>query len=88
MAAAATATAPQIVQVSLVDTYMPSILDINPDDVKLRFPYQKLTKIESDPEYEQMCVVCEEIYRNALSINSSFVGVKRSHKKSATNPVI
>ena len=51
-----------------MDTYVPSIPKIKPDDVKLRFPYQKLTKIEGELEYEQMCVVSEEIYCNVLSI--------------------
>ena len=55
----ATAPALQIVQVSLMDTYVPSIPDIKPDDVKLYFPYQQLTKIEGEPEYEQICVVQE-----------------------------
>ena len=57
-----------------METYMLSIPEIKPSDVKLRFHYQKLTKIEGEPEYEQMCVVREKIYRNALSIKSSFGG--------------
>ena len=80
MAATETAPAQQIVQVSLMDTYVPSIPDINIDDVKLRFPSPYLTKFEGDPEYEQMCVVREELYCNALSIKLSFVGGKRGHK--------
>ena len=88
MAETATAPAPQIVQVSLVDTYVPVIPEIKPDDVKLRFPYQQLTKIEGDPEYKQMCVVREEIYRSALSINSSFGGGKCGHKGLVTKPTI
>ena len=40
MEAAATTSAPQIVQVSLMDTYVPSIPEIKPYNVKLRFPYQ------------------------------------------------
>ena len=85
-AAAAAAPSPQIVQVSLMDTYVPSIPDINPNDVKLRFPYQQLTKIEGEPEYKQMCVVHKEIYRNDLSIKLSFGEGKRGHKRSATKP--
>ena len=88
MAATATAPAPQIVQVSLIDTYVPSIPEIKPDDVKLRFHYQKLTKIEGEPEYKQMCVVQEEIYCTALSIKSSFGGGKHGHKGSVTKPTI
>ena len=45
-------------------------------------------KIEGEPEYEQMCVVREEIYRNALSTKSSFGGGKRGHKGSVTKPTI
>ena len=88
MVTAATAPAPQIIQVYLMDTYVPSIPEIKPDDVKLCFPYQQLTKIEGQPEYEQMCIVREEIYRNALSIRSSFGRVKRGHKGLVTNPAI
>ena len=88
MAAAAAALAPQIVQASLMDMYMPSIPDIKPDAVKICFPYQQPTKIEGEPEYEQMCVVRKEIYRNDLSIKSSFGGGKRRHKELATKPAI
>ena len=88
MAATSTAPATQILQVSLMDTYVLSIPKINPDDVKLRFPYQQLTKIEGEPEYEQMYIVREKIYRNALSIKLSFGRGKRGHKGSATNTKI
>ena len=44
--------------------------------------------MEGKPEYEQMCVVSEEIYRNALSIKSSFRGRKRGHKGLVTNLAI
>ena len=54
MAATATARAPQILQVFLMDTYVRFIPKIKPDDVKLRFPYHQPTKIEGEPEYEQM----------------------------------
>ena len=39
MASTETAPAPQIVQVSLMDTYVPVTTKINPDNVKLCFPY-------------------------------------------------
>ena len=87
MVAAENAPDPRIVQVSLMDTYALSISDINPDDVKLRFPYQHLTKIEGEPEYEQMCVVREEIYCNALSIKSIFGKEKNGHKGMMTKPM-
>ena len=80
--------APQIVQVSLMDTYVPSIPEINPDNAKLSFPYQQHTKIEGDQEYKQMCIVHKKCYRNTLSIKSSFGGGKRGHKKSVTKPAI
>ena len=88
MTATATTPDPQIVQVSLLDTYVPSIPKIKPDDVKLRFLYQQLTKIEGEPEYEKMCVVRELIYRNALSIKSSFGGGKLGHKGSVKKPTV
>ena len=71
-----------------MDTYVPVIPEINPNDVKLRFPYQQLTKIEGESEYEQMCVVREEIYRNALSIRLRFGGGKLGHKGLVTKPKI
>ena len=88
MATTATTPALQIVQVSLMDIYVPVIPEIKLDNVKLRFLYQQPTKIECEPEYEQMCVVREEIYRNALSMKSSFSREKRGHKGSVTNPTI
>ena len=88
MAATETASAPQILKVSFMDTYVPSIPEIKPNDVKLFFPYQQLTKIEGKPDYEQMCIVREEIYRNALSIKSSFGGGKCGHKVSVKMPTI
>ena len=39
MAAKATAPAPHIVHVYLMDTYVPSIPDNKPNEVKLRFPF-------------------------------------------------
>ena len=71
-----------------MDTYVPSIPEIKPDDMKLRFPYQQLTKIEGKPEYKQIFFVREEIYRNAISIKSIFGGGKHGHKGSVTKPAI
>ena len=88
MAATATAPAPQIVQVSLMDAYVPVISKIKPDNVKLRFPYQWLTKIEGELEYKQMCVVREEICCSALSIKSSLGGGKCRHKGLVTKLII
>ena len=88
MTATATALSPKIVHVSLMGTYVPVIYEIKPNNVKLRFPYQQLTKIEGESEYEKMCVVQEEIHRNSLSIKPSFGGGKRGHKLLVTNPKI
>ena len=63
-----------------METYVLVIPEIKSDDTKLRFPYQQLTKIEGELEYKQMCVVREEIYRNALSIKSRLGRGKRGHK--------
>ena len=71
-----------------MDTYMPSIPEINTDNVKLRFPYQHLTKIQGNPEYEKMCIVREEMYCNALSIKFIFGGGKRGHKGLVTKLTI
>ena len=88
MAETVTPPATKTVQVSLMDTYALSIPKIKPDEVKLRFPNHQLTKIEGDPEYKQMLVIREEIYRNVLSIKSIFGGGKQGHKGSLTKQKI
>ena len=65
--------------VSAMDTYVPIIPDPKPDDIEWRFKHLTLTKIEYKPDYEQMCIVREELFRNAIVIKSTFGGRKHSH---------
>ena len=62
-----------------MDTYLPIIPDPKPDDIKRRFKHPTLSIIEDDPDYEQMCVVREELFRNAIAINSTFGGKRHGH---------
>ena len=49
---------------------------------------QTLTKIEYKPDYEQMCIVREELFRNAIVINSTFGGGKHGHIGSVQRPAV
>ena len=42
------------------------------DDIKRHFKHPTLTTIENEPDYEQMCVVREELFRNAIAIKYTF----------------
>ena len=62
-----------------MDTYMLIIPDPKLDDIERRFKHPTLTKIEDKPNYEQMCIVREELFCNAIFIKSTFGGRKHSH---------
>ena len=84
----ATAPEPATVYASSMDTYMPIILNPKPDDIEQRFKHPTLTTIEDEPDYEQMCVVSEELFRNAIAIKSTFGGKKHSHLGSVQWPAV
>ena len=86
--AQATAPAPANATVSAMDTFIPTIHDAKPDDIERRFKYSALTKIEGEPDYEQMCVVHKEIFRNAISIRSIFGGGEHGHLRSVSKPAL
>ena len=65
--------------VSAMDTYVPIIPDPNPDDIDCRFKNPTLTRIEDKPDYEQMCTIWKELFRNAIVIKSTFRGRKHGH---------
>ena len=71
---------------TVLNTFIPTIPDTNPKGIERRFKYSSLTKIEGEPEYEQMCLVREELCRNAIAIKSSFGGGKHGHLGSVTKP--
>ena len=84
----APAPEPAPVYVSAMDTYVPIIPDPKPDDNERRFKHPTLTKIEGEPDYEQMCIVREEIFRNAIAIKSTFGGRKHGHLGSVQQPAV
>ena len=49
------------------------------DEIERRFKHPTLSTIENEPDYEQMCVVREELFRNAIAINSTFGGKIHGH---------
>ena len=76
------------VYVSDMDTYVTIIPNLKPDDTEGRFKHPTLTKIEDEPDYEQMCIVCEELFHNAIAINSTFGGKKHGHLGSVQQPAV
>ena len=74
--------------VSAMDTYAPIIPDPNPDNIEQCFKHPTLTHIEEEPDYEQMCIVCEELFHNAISIKSTFGGRKHGHLRSVQRPAV
>ena len=75
----ATAPEPSPMYVLAMDTYVPIIPDPKPEDIEQRFKHPTLTTIENEPDYEQMCVVREELFRNATAIKFTFEGKKHGH---------
>ena len=65
--------------VSAIDTYVPIIPGLKPDDIELCFKHPTLATIENKLDYEQMCIVCEELFRNSIVIKSMFGGKKHGH---------
>ena len=84
----ATAPEPAPVYASAMDTYGPIIPDPNPDDIERRFKHPTLTTIENGPDYEQMCVVREELFCNAIAIKSTFGGKRHGHLGSVQRPAV
>ena len=83
----APAPEPAPVYGSVMDTYVPIIPDPKPDDIERRFKHPTLTKIEDEPDYEQMCTVHEELFRNAIAIKSLFGGRNHSHSDPYSDPL-
>ena len=79
---------PAPVYVSAMDTYVPIIPDPNPENIKRCFKHPTLTKIEDEPNYEQMFTVREELFRNAIAINSKSGGKKHGLLGSVHKPSV
>ena len=80
--AQARAPAPANVTVSVMDTFIPTIPEANPDNIDRRFKYSTLTKIEGEPDYEQVHIMQEKIFCNSIAIRSIFGGGKHGHLRS------
>ena len=84
----ATAPEPAPVYASAMDTYVPTIPDPKPDDIKRRFKHPTLYPIEDEPDYEQMCVVRKRLFRNAIAIKYTFGGKRHGHLGSVQRPAV
>ena len=71
-----------------MDTYVPIIPDLKPDDIERRFKHPTLTKIEDEPNYEQMCTVREDLFSNAIAVKSTCGGRKHSQLGSVQRPAV
>ena len=79
---------PEPVYVSSMDTYVPIIPDRNPEVIELRFKRPNLTKIEDEPDYEEISIVLEELFRNAHAIKCTFGGRNHGHLGSVQRPAV
>ena len=84
----APAPEPAPMYVSSMGTYMPIIPNLKPDNTEQRFKHSTLTKIEDEPNYKKMCIICEELFRNAIVIKSTFGGRKHGHLGSVQRPAV
>ena len=71
-----------------MDTYMPIIPNPKPDDIEQRFKHPTLSTIENEPDYKQMWVVREELFRNAIAIKSTFGGKRHGYLVSVQRPAV
>ena len=85
--AAARARAQTNVTVSVMDTFVPVILEPSSDAIEAKFPHKTLTKIEGEPTYDDFLLLREESFRNALSSKSPFGGGNHGHKGACMAPL-
>ena len=74
------------VTVSIMDMVLPTIPDVTSDDIERKMPYTTLTKYEDAPTYSMMSKIREEMFRNAISVKSTFGGGKNGHYGSLQKP--
>jgi len=78
-AAAAPTVAPSVIQqvtVSMVDTFIPIIMEVSAEALAARIKTSSLTKINGPPTHPDMGDIRDEIYCNCLAIKSIFGGGK------------
>ena len=78
--------APTTITVSIMDMVVPTIPEVTADNIELKMSYPTLTKCEDAPTYSTMSTICEEIFRNAIAVKSTFRGGKHGHYDSLQNP--
>ena len=76
---ASTATNTPNVTISVMDSFIPTILEVSADDIDTKFPHKVLTKIEGQPTYAGFFKLREEIYQNTLTSKSPFGGATYGH---------
>ena len=84
----ATTPEPAPIYASAMDIYVPIIPDPKPDNIEQRFKHPTLTTIKKEPDYEQMCIIHKELFRNAIAIKSTFGGKKHGHLGSVQRPAV
>ena len=62
-----------------MDSFVPTIPEPATDAIEAKFPHKTLTKVEGQPTYVDFFLLCEELYRNALSSKSPFGGGNHGH---------
>ena len=54
-----------------MDTVVPTITDVTADNIERKMPYTTLMKCEDAPTYSTMSTIREEMFRNAIAVNST-----------------
>ena len=67
------------VTIFVMDSFIPTILEVSSDDIKAKCPHKVLTKIEGQPTYAGFFKLREEIYQHALTSKSPFGGATYGH---------
>lgn len=71
-----------------MDTFIPRVPEVKPDDITTKFPHHQLTNIEVEPAYQTFYVLREELYQNAIAIESPFGGGGHGHWGSVTSATL
>ena len=62
-----------------MESIIPRIREVTPEEVLAKFPHQILTKIEGEPSYGGFYQLREEVTDNMLAIDSPFGGGNHGH---------
>ena len=71
-----------------MDTFIPRVPEVKPDDITAKFPHHQLANIEGEPAYQTFYVLREELYQNAIAIESPFGGGGHGHWGSVTSATL